>query len=132
MVSFEEFEQIVYHIVDTLPQDFFRELDGGVIVREQRKVHPESVGEELKILGEYHRNRYLGRYVVIYYGSFMAAFGYLEREDLKKRVRKTVLHEFRHHLESLAGERDLEIEDAKALAAYRESKKILDESDTSY
>ena len=132
MVSFEEFEQIVYHIVDTLPQDFFRELDGGVIVREQRKVHPESVGEELKILGEYHRNRYLGRYVVIYYGSFMAAFGYLEREDLKKRVRKTVLHEFRHHLESLAGERDLEVEDAKALAAYRESKKILDESDTSY
>lgn len=132
MVSFEEFEQIVYNIVDTLPQDFFRELDGGVIVREQRKVHPESVGEELKILGEYHRNRYLGRYVVIYYGSFMAAFGYLEREDLKKRVRKTVLHEFRHHLESLAGERDLEVEDAKALAAYRESKKILDESDTSY
>lgn len=132
MVSFEEFEQIVYHIVDTLPQDFFQELDGGVIVREQRKVHPESVGEELKILGEYHRNRYLGRYVVIYYGSFMAAFGYLEREDLKKRVRKTVLHEFRHHLESLAGERDLEVEDAKALAAYRESKKILDESDTSY
>lgn len=132
MVSFEEFEQIVYNIVDTLPQDFFRELDGGVIVREQRKVHPESAGEELKILGEYHRNRYLGRYVVIYYGSFMAAFGYLEREDLKKRVRKTVLHEFRHHLESLAGERDLEVEDAKALAAYRESKKILDESDTSY
>lgn len=132
MVSFEEFEQIVYHIVDTLPQDFFRELDGGVIVREQRKVHPESVGEELKILGEYHRNRYLGRYVVIYYGSFMAAFGYLEREDLKKRVRKTVFHEFRYHLESLAGERDLEVEDAKALAAYRESKKILDESDTSY
>lgn len=132
MVSFEEFEQIVYNIVDTLPQDFFRELDGGVIVREQRKVHPESIGEELKILGEYHRNRYLGRYVVIYYGSFMAAFGYLEREDLKKRVRKTVLHEFRHHLESLAGERDLEIEDAKALEAYRDSKKILDESDTSY
>lgn len=132
MVSFEEFEQIVYNIVDTLPQDFFRELDGGVMVREQRKVHPESIGEELKILGEYHRNRYLGRYVVIYYGSFMAAFGYLEREDLKKRVRKTVLHEFRHHLESLAGERDLEIEDAKALEAYRDSKKILDESDTSY
>ena len=132
MVSFEEFEQIVYDIVDTLPQDFFRELDGGVMVREQRKVHPESVGEELGILGEYHRNRYLGRYVVIYYGSFMAAFGYLGMEDLKKRVRKTVLHEFRHHLESLAGERDLEIEDAEELSAYKYSKKILDESGTSY
>ena len=122
MVSFEEFEEIVYEITETLPEVFFRELDGGVMVREQRKIHPESVGDDLGILGEYHKNRYLGRYVVIYYGSFMAAFGYLDREDLKKRVRKTVLHEFRHHLESLAGERDLEIEDQKQLAAYKKSK----------
>ena len=132
MVSFEEFEEIVYEITETLPEVFFRELDGGVMVREQRKIHPESVGDDLGILGEYHKNRYLGRYVVIYYGSFMAAFGYLDREDLKKRVRKTVLHEFRHHLESLAGERDLEIEDQKQLAAYKKSKKILDESGSSY
>lgn len=119
MVSLEEFEDMVYDIVETLPQDFFRDLDGGVMVREERKIHPESVGNDLGILGEYHRSRHLGRYVVIYYGSFMAAFGYLEREDLKRRVRKTVLHEFRHHLESLAGERDLEIEDARTLEAYK-------------
>lgn len=119
MVSLEEFEDLVCDIVDALPQDFFRELDGGVMVREERKLHPESGADDLSILGEYCKNRYLGRYVVIYYGSFMAAFGYLEGEDLKRRVRKTVLHEFRHHLESLAGERDLEIEDARTLEAYK-------------
>ena len=42
----------------------------------------------------------------------MQIYGYMTEEALRRRVRKTVLHEFRHHLESLAGEKDLEIEDA--------------------
>ena len=35
---------------------------------------------------------------------------------------EVLLHEFRHHLESLAGERDLEIEDAVELTQYRARK----------
>lgn len=122
MLAFEEFEDLVYEIAETLPEDFYRELNGGVMVRERRKIHPESLADDLSILGEYHRSGHLGRYVVIYYGSFMAVYGYLEKEDLKKRVRKTILHEFRHHLESLAGERGLEIEDARQIAAYKNRK----------
>ena len=41
-----------------------------------------------------------------------------------------ILHEFRHHLESLAGERDLEIEDEIEISRYKyrkERQKILDE-----
>lgn len=50
----------------------------------------------------------------------MQVYGYMTEEALRKRVRKTVLHEFRHHLESLAGERDLEVEDAIQIARYKE------------
>jgi len=127
MVTLEEFEKITEDIVGTLPKEFFRELSGGVIVRAERKIHPESVGTEMSIMGEYCRSRYLGRYVVIYYGSFMAVYRFETENALKERIRKTILHEFRHHLESLAGERDLEIEDARQLAAYKK-KKMLDES----
>lgn len=129
MISLEEFEQMTMDIVETLPPEFFRELSGGVMVMEERKMHPESVSDDLSILGEYVRHRHLGRYVVIYYGSFMRIYGSWDYDRLKDRVRKTVLHEFRHHLESLAGEKGLEIEDAIFLAKYRKKhkKEMLDE-----
>ena len=57
-------------------------------------------------MGEYCRQYHLGRFIVIYYGSFAQVYGHLPKEDLAKRLRKVLLHEFRHHLESLAGERD--------------------------
>ncbi|MEE0420636.1 MAG: metallopeptidase family protein [Lachnospiraceae bacterium] len=119
MISFEAFEQMVADITETLPEEFFRELSGGVMVKEERKLHPQSVGAELNIMGEYRRHPHLGRFVVIYYGSFAAVYGYEGPEELRERVRKTILHEFRHHLESLAGERGLEVEDAIRLADYR-------------
>ena len=119
MISFEEFEQMVAEITETLPEEFFRELSGGVMVKEEQKIHPQSVGTELNIMGEYRRHPQLGRFVVIYYGSFAVVWKYAGVEELRERVRKTILHEFRHHLESLAGERDLEVEDAVRLAEYR-------------
>ena len=45
-------------------------------------------------------------------------------EEFKERLKKTLFHEFTHHLESLAGERDLEIEDERQLAAYRREKGV--------
>ena len=123
MVTLEEFEDMALEIADTLPEVFFRELSGGVMVQPQRKIHPESVGSELSIMGEYVRHPHLGRYVVLYYGSFMAIYGHYDYEQLKERMRKTILHEFRHHLESLAGEKGLEIEDAIQIAEYKARKK---------
>lgn len=119
MISLEEFETIVQEIIDTLPEAFFRELNGGVIVRQEEKLHPASVGNDLFIMGEYQIRRYLGRFVVLYYGSFARCCGGWPREIFQEKVRKVILHEFRHHLESLAGERDLEIEDAVEIAQYK-------------
>lgn len=119
MITYEEFADLTDEILETLPEEFFRELNGGVNVKEQCRIHPESVGDELIILGEYHTNHYLGRIIDIYYGSFARLYGYLDREALKDRLQKTILHEFRHHLEALAGEEDLAVEDAVCLAEYK-------------
>ena len=122
MVSFERFEELTYELAQQLPEEFFRKLDGGVMAREMVKIHPEAVNQDLLILGEYHRDPHLSRFVVLYYGSFMRAYGHLDEEGLKKEMWRVLRHEFLHHLESLAGERSLEIEDAIKIAAYREEK----------
>ena len=52
MVSFEEFQDMIEEIVQTFPEEFFRELNGGVFARKHPKYHPEGVGNELFIMGE--------------------------------------------------------------------------------
>lgn len=47
MVSFEEFQDMIEEIVQTFPEEFFRELNGGVFARKHPKYHPEGVGNEL-------------------------------------------------------------------------------------
>jgi hypothetical protein len=74
---------------------------------------------DLYTLGEYHHSYSMGRYITMYYGSFAVVYGHLSPEELKIRLRETLRHEFTHHLESLAGEKDLEIEDERQLARYR-------------
>lgn len=119
MISLEEFENTAMEIADTFPEAFFRELHGGVMVRERSRIHPAAEDHDLFVLGEYHCDRYLGRFVVLYYGSFVRCFGGAADEEVKNQIRKVLLHEFRHHLESLAGEKDLEIEDAVEISQYK-------------
>lgn len=119
MISLEEFEEKVMDIADTFPEVFFRELNGGVMVRASSRLHPAAQDHDLFVLGEYHRDRHLGRFVVLYYGSFAVCFGSDTEEALHRRIRSVLLHEFRHHLESLAGEHDLEVEDAVELSRYK-------------
>lgn len=119
MISFERFEEITYELAQQLPEELFRKLDGGVMAREGVRIHPEAVSGDLFILGEYHRDPHLGRFVVLYYGSFMRVYGSLGENELRREMWRVLRHEFLHHLESLAGERGLEIQDAVQLAAYR-------------
>ena len=123
MISFEVFEDVTYEITDTFPEVFFRELNGGVMVRAGNPLHPAAEDHDLFILGEYHIDRYLGRFIVLYYGSFAQCYGTCSEEEIQVQIRKVLLHEFRHHLESLAGERDLEIEDAVNVSQYKAKKR---------
>ena len=53
MISFEVFENVTYEITDTFPEVFFRELNGGVMVREYSRLHPAALDHDLFVLGEY-------------------------------------------------------------------------------
>lgn len=135
MITFDEAGLMLDDIAEEIPEDFYRELNGGIILLPEAKMHPESVGgindnkrfkriSDLYILGEYHNDRKgmggLGRYIVIYYGSFIKVYSHISREDQRAELRRILIHEFTHHLESLAGERGLEIKDARKLDEYRQ------------
>jgi predicted Zn-dependent protease with MMP-like domain len=118
MIPIEEVEQILDEIATELPQEFYKELNGGIILLSEAKLDPVGSDNDLYIMGEYHSGGGLGRYIAIYYGSFERLYGHLPREGLKKQLAHTLKHEFTHHLESLAGEDDLEEEDERFLQDY--------------
>ena len=122
MVSFERFEEILYELADRLPAEMYQHLDGGVFAREEKKIHPAAVHSDLVILGEYHVDPHLGRFVVLYYGSFRQVYGYLNEKDLTAQIWHVLRHEFLHHLESLAGDHSLERQDAIEIALYRKAR----------
>jgi len=121
MTTFEDMELVLHKMVNDLPEDLFRELNGGVILLPDVKMHDASEGRDhLYVLGEYHNEpRGLGRYITVYFGSFMMLHSRLAPDRQKDKLRKILYHEFTHHLESLAGERELEIEDAKGILEYK-------------
>lgn len=117
--SIDEVNQILDEIVEELPRDFFDKLNEGIILLPEYKLHPESrARDKLYIMGEYCRS-ITGRNIVIYYGSFERVCGDLSQDELRERLKDTLLHEFTHHFESLAGERGLEIKDAEEMIKYR-------------
>lgn len=118
MIPIDEVEIILDEIAEELPQEFYKELNGGIILLPEVKLNPMGRKNDLFIMGEYHSGGGLGRYITIYYGSFERLYGHLSREAFKKQLASTLKHEFTHHLESLAGERDLEKEDERFLRDY--------------
>jgi len=128
-MTFEEMENMLDEIACEIPKEFYRDLNGGILLLPDLKHHPESKQTgELFIMGEYHNDRKgyggLGRYITIYYGSFMRLYSNITPERLRDELKKVLIHEFTHHLESLAGQRDLEIKDAIELMGYRHRFKI--------
>lgn len=121
MISLDETEMILNEIAESFPGGLMNHLNGGIILLPDAKLHRKSMNNDLYILGEYHHDRLFGRYIIIYYGSFMKVHGSLQREALKEKLCSTLKHEFVHHLESLAGEKDLEIKDAEQIAGYIKS-----------
>lgn len=117
MVDIDRFGDILGELVDELPEEFFDELNLGVRVDPGVKLHPEAVADDLYIMGEYETSS-MGNGIVLYYGSFAQLYGYYSETALKEELRKTLRHEFRHHMEGRAGERGLEIEDERDLQKY--------------
>lgn len=122
MVTIDEAQVMLDEVAEELPSGIYKELNGGILLLPQAKMSPHAVCDDLYILGEYQSGGSMGRLIKVYYGSFAKLFGYLEGEAFKSKLRETLFHEFTYHLESLAGEKDLEIEDEKQLKRYRKER----------
>jgi len=108
-VTLDEMEQMLDGLAEELPEVFFHELNGGIVLLPQTERHPRGQGG-------------LCRYIAIYYGSFLRVFPGASREKIRRELRKTLRHEFRHHVESLCGENGLEVEDEIFLQNYLRSR----------
>jgi hypothetical protein len=117
---------------EELPEKIFEGLNGGILLLPEYKISPYAnvkqtpngiFNADLLIMGEYHVDRYLGRMVYIYYGSFIQAYHNASEETLKSQLKHTLYHELIHHLESLAGDRSLEIKDAAYIKKYLKDNK---------
>lgn len=123
MITIEETQDILDEIAEGLPPEFFRGLNGGILLLPDTKMSPYAVDGDLWILGEYTHGGLAGRMIKIYYGSFQKMFGHASREAFAAQLEETLLHEFTHHLESLAGERGLEKWDEEQLENYFDRKR---------
>ena len=65
MYEFEEVAQMLDEIADSMPYELYRELNGGISLLPQTKVHPQALHGDLFILGEYIRNS-LGNAIVFF------------------------------------------------------------------
>jgi len=117
MYTIDDIQEILKQIADDIPDEFFKHLNGGVVLLDECKPHPKSKGD-LFILGEYSYRHDMGRHIYLYYGSFAKLYANSPKSVLYNELRRTLLHEFTHHLESLAGERSLEVKDKVRLGEY--------------
>ena len=103
MLSFEEAGRVLDEAVEALPEGIFDDLNGGVNLLPEEKLGKDG----RYILGLYH-NDAMGRYVEIFYGSFLKVFPDAADAEFAEELRKTLRHELTHHVESKAGDRTLE------------------------
>ena len=81
MLTFEEAQEALTEIADNLPPAIFDRLNGGILLLPDTVLHPtkDNAGD-LFTLGEYHVDRPgrgLGRYITVYYGSFIRLYASL-------------------------------------------------------
>ena len=119
MVSFEEAGKMLDEAVEQLPEEIFKDLNGGVNLLPKAK---ES-GDGRWTLGLYH-NDVMGRRVEIFYGSFAKLYGDIPPEEFRAHLVATLHHELTHHIEGLAGDRTLEHWDEEQTALWREGEPL--------
>lgn len=112
--SYEQMGDWLEEIAQQFPEVFFEELDGGIQLEREELSDPDFPPGEMYIMGEYCHDA-LGRYILLYYGSFARL---LEEEDeavWKDEIFATVAHEFTHHMEDTAGLHALDDKDEEFL-----------------
>ena len=117
LFSIDDINEMLDEIAEELPDEVFNGLNGGVSLLPETKRSVAAPNSGLYTLGEYRRDQ-MGRYIVLYYGSIRAVHGGDTRKELRENLKNLLTHELTHHIESLAGERDLEIKDKMKIEEY--------------
>ena len=116
-MTYEECGRMLDDIADELPVELYRELNGGIVLTDESRLHPYAQNNDLYILGIYTRDN-LGKRITIYYGSIIRVFPHKTLEQYREILRKTLVHEVRHHNEYLAGADDLVYYDDEQISKY--------------
>lgn len=121
--TYEQMGDWLEEIAGQFPEAFFEDLDGGIQLEEQVMPDPDFPPGEMYVMGEYVRDL-LGRYILLYYGSFAALLSDKDEAVWKEEIFTTVAHEFTHHMEETAGLHALDDKDLEflrqAMAEYGE------------
>jgi len=105
-MKLRQFTNKANQFVESLPPRLLEALNGGIIVEPKAKYDGDYL-----IMGEYLEAPGLGRLVILYYGSFRESLGDAPENEWNDEIEETILHELRHHVESLAGIDDLSVEE---------------------
>ena len=82
MITLEEYKQIIEELLDELPEEFFRELSGGVTVSEALVIPDYAKAGDLYTMGQY-QVAYGVRQINMFKGSFDRA--YPDADDARAR-----------------------------------------------
>ena len=120
MISTEQYKAIISDLMDELPEAFYRDLTGGVIMSEALVIPDYAQGNDLYTLGQY-QVCYGIRQIVMFKGSFDRLYPNVGVSEAREILRGVLRHEFRHHIEFLGGihnSSSLEAEDERQKRAY--------------
>ena len=87
MISIDRFEEILSDLAEEIPQSFYEELNGGIVVEPGYLLHPEDRNGTLYVMGQYRIDPAMGKYIVMYYGSFKRAYRHLDEDELTEEMR---------------------------------------------
>ena len=123
ILTYEQMGDLLEEIAEQFPDVFFQDLNGGIQLEEEALPDPDFPEGEMYIMGEYCHDM-LGRYILLYYGSFAALLAEEDEEVWREELFLTIAHEFTHHMEDTAMLHALDDKDAEflrqALEEYRD------------
>jgi predicted Zn-dependent protease with MMP-like domain len=97
-MNINKFRETANNIMEGLPEELFKQLNGGIIVLDEKKGDGECL-----VMGEYVEDPFLGKTILLYYGSFVEDLEDASFKEWAEEIEDTIIHELRHHIESLAG-----------------------------
>ena len=116
-MNYKEFQRVATEVFDAIPERFRAGVEGLEITR---ATVPHPTLPDIYTLGECITETYPSEFggagevrsvVALYYGSFIALSRLDDEWDWNEEIYETITHEVQHHLESLASDESLEVQD---------------------